>query len=40
MMQTSWSYGQATPNEVDKNLESRKSSLIEPWPKGNNIPKN
>jgi hypothetical protein len=28
------------PNEVVNNLESQKSGLIEPWPRGNPVPKN
>jgi hypothetical protein len=39
-MRTSWSRGQATPNKVDNNLESRKSYLIELWPKCNPVSKN
>jgi hypothetical protein len=39
-MRTFWSHGQATPNEVDNNPENKKSGLIEPWPKGNPVPKN
>jgi hypothetical protein len=30
-MLTSWSRGQATPNEVDNKQEIQKSGLIEPW---------
>jgi hypothetical protein len=30
-MLTSWSRGQATPNEVDNKPEIQKSCLIEPW---------
>jgi hypothetical protein len=39
-MWTSWSRGQATPNEVDNNSKSWKSGLIEPWTKGNLVSKN
>jgi hypothetical protein len=39
-MQTFWSRGQVTLNEVDNNLEIQKSGLKESWPKGSLVPKN
>jgi len=28
------------PNKVNNNLENQKSGLVEPWPRGNHVPKN